>query len=206
MSSDIVLNPEGTLLDPRPCMTAAVRFATAVLGCPYDGAMVAEASPVTALATALQRSRDDGLVKEAIMLCADHFLDNIGNDAALYRGAAKAVLEAQGRGQRIVALIDHDWQQQALRRFGIRLDDVIPIARNCPFVRQATISALLKKELLSLQAAWITDWPLELALARELGLAARLAGYGRHRSTLKPGLRVSPWRQSPEPATSLQIH
>lgn len=180
MNRDIILNPEGTLLDPQPCLTAAVRFATTVLDCPYRGDVIKGASPVATLAQTLGRSREDALVKEAMVLCADYFVDNIGRDAVPYDGAAKAVAEARGRGQRLIALTDQEWQTGVLERYGIELDDTVPVARNCPFVRQATIMALLRKGALTLGANWVTDWPLELALARELGLSGRFASYGRH--------------------------
>lgn len=184
--TELVLNPEGTLIDPLPCLADSVRYAVAMVGGRPPGRRDTEDClgfpPIRTLARLLGCSPDQDRVKEAALFCAEYYLEQVEHTACLYPGALAALERFRERGGRAVAVIDQDWVGRTAARLGLDLDLEIRIeGGGCPLVRQARILELLRNGSLGQDACWMTDWPMELRLASELGVTGLLVGYGRFR-------------------------
>lgn len=180
----LALNPEGTLLDPLPCLRASLAYTVLlVTGQAPDRARLDAAvrfPPSASLERLLGRPADDEQVKEASLHCAGHFLDHIASQATAYAGAREAITVLRERGWRVIGLVDQPWVLSALGRLGIVLDSLVDArGRACPRGRTAllyeTLAATRRED-----ACWLTDCPPELALtASTLPVAPRFAAYGR---------------------------
>lgn len=180
---ELLLNPEGTLIDNSPCMAAGIDFACRLLtGREPDRTTKGSfgLAPEAALAAALDAPAASEQVKDATLLCASFYLEHWPRLARPYDGAIDAVNSWRDAGGSVTAIVDRPMIASTLNTLGLEVDrvEVIPTG-TCPLEGRLSVISRRIEAIPHQGAMWLTDWLAEWRAGLERRIPTVLTGWGR---------------------------